>query len=229
MPENTFYMLCKTSLYTSFNKYPSIWITAPSSIHNHSFTLGVQYGWSVASKSQLHWQVTVNCIYYHYACSARPNWLHVCLSIHLCGLLKHVCPLLRWATMCTNSFREAANANELPNSMIRLWQMKTLTYSKIEIHRFQWSWFLNHHSWVLWLCIAVTFWTAVDSNGTFISMDHCYSYCTRDEIVECNVGWFHYHRRLVMSGSRTEQSLLKSAMWGCQLCSELDFQRPTFH
>ncbi len=139
----------------------------------------------------------------------------MCAYVYVCvGACTRVSPFGMNST-CMNSFCGAANANELPNSTIRFWQMKTLTYSRMEIHRFQCSRFLNHHSWaILWLCMAVTFWTAIDSNGTFMSMDHSYSDFTRDEIAECNVGGFYYHWWLVMSNSDTEQSLQKSGNWG---------------
>lgn len=78
----TFMYVCmyRTCLYTSFLISSYLFeLQNLGCIHNHYFTLGTQadgqYGWSVASKSQLHWQVTVNWINYHHAYRKQPNVL----------------------------------------------------------------------------------------------------------------------------------------------------------
>lgn len=134
------YMHVHTPFLPSTYLFELLWLFASTIT---IFPLGSQsdrqYWWSVAGTSQLHWQVTVNRINYRYAQRMTLNILPNT------GAFTHLQKINSLKTKL-NLFHGSANANELSNSTITLWQVNAVTSCKIEIHQSQRSRFLNHCS-----------------------------------------------------------------------------------
>lgn len=141
-------------------------------------------------------------------------WLYVCLCICLRGCLYTCVPF--WDEQPYAWIHSVGQQMPMSCLIAPLGSDKWKHYSKMEIHMFQCSWFLNHHSWVnlmiMYGCDILNrhwFKRNIHIHGSLL-----FRFSTRGEIAECNVGWFHYHRWLVMSSSNTKQSWLRSGNQG---------------
>lgn len=189
---------------------------APAS-HHYYFTLGAQSvrldGWSVASKSQLQWQVTVSSMNHHYPQINVPKTL--CVYVYTAAFLLCMPPphYSTWSIICINSLWGATNANAFANSTISLWQMKKLTFSQTEIQRFGCSFFLNLVMMRPTVCLMIMYgpdlWTCkwflwnIRVGGKLAGSGH-----VRGEIVKCIVVSFHYYWWLVVRPWRPKVTLL---------------------